>query len=92
MANKLSKEQIQKLNEDIKNGTTLTTVHNSRYHLIVKINAEAICVQSMIQEDSDKGILINLKDLRDAFDEASKNVDTTEAPVDETQGSCDTTE
>lgn len=65
---KLSKEQIAVLNNDINNGTILTAVHNSRYHFIIKINTECVVIQSMLAEDSDKGLIINLKDLRNEFD------------------------
>lgn len=72
MAN-LTKEQIQRLNEDIKNGATLTTVHNSRYHFIIKVNSEAIVIQSMIAEDQDKGVIINLNDLRNEYENQKDN-------------------
>lgn len=68
----LTKEQMQKLNDDLKNGTILATIHNSRYHLIVKVNAEGIIIQSMLAEDNDMGILLNLGDIRKEFDNKTK--------------------
>lgn len=90
MATKLSKEQIQRLNECIKNGTILTTVHNTQYHLILKINAEAICIQSMIADQNDRGLLINLSDVRNAFDETSETDNSAQATGNEEDASCDT--
>lgn len=74
---KLTKEQIVKLNDDINNGTILATVHNSRYHLIVKVNPECIVIQSMESEDNDKGLLINLKDFRTELNSQRGTTETT---------------
>lgn len=63
----LSKEQMQQLNQDLKNGTILATIHNSRYHLIIKVNPEGILVQSMLAEDNDMGIVFNCADIRESF-------------------------
>ena len=70
---KLSQEQIQRLNQDLEHGVTLTTIHNTRYHFIVKINPEAITIQSMLAEDSDSGFIINLSDMREQLDKKHIN-------------------
>lgn len=62
---KLSKEQIAKLNSQVNEGITLTEVHNTAYHLVVKVNTECIVIQSMESADQDRGLLINLKDFRE---------------------------
>lgn len=69
--NKLTEVQIKRLNNDLKHGITLTTVHNSRYHLIIKVNTEAVVIQSMLAENNDKGIIMNLEQLANLFDEKS---------------------
>ena len=66
---KLSNEQIQRLNNDLKHGVTLTTIHNTRYHFIIKVNPEAITIQSMLAEDNDSGFIINLADIREQLNE-----------------------
>lgn len=70
---KLTKEQIQELNKQINSGTTLTTVHNTKYHFIIKINTEGIVVQSMLADDMDKGIMLNLEMLRNEYDNSRTN-------------------
>lgn len=62
---KLTKEQIAKLNAQVNEGITLTEVHNTAYHLVVKVNTECIVIQSMEAADEDRGLLINLKDFRE---------------------------
>ena len=79
---KLTKQQIAKLNDDINNGTTLTAVHNSRYHFVIKINTECIVIQSMLSEDEDKGFLINLADVRDDFDKQRNGESCADSGVD----------
>lgn len=68
----LTKEQIAQLNDDLAHGVTLTTIHNTRYHLIVKVNTEGILVQSMLAEHQDKGIMLNMADIAKVIDEESK--------------------
>lgn len=75
---KLTKEQIAKLNNDINEGTTLTTVHNSRYHMIIKVNTECVVIQSMEADDKDKGLLINLKDMRNELNSQRNDNPATE--------------
>lgn len=75
---KLSKEDIQRLNKQINDGTILCTVHNTSYHLIVKVNTECIVLQSMEAEDKDKGLVINLRDFRESLN--SSRGDQTEDP------------
>lgn len=72
MAN-LTEEQIKEINLQYKNGAIFTEVFNTKYGVLLKINTESIVIQSMIQEDNNKGIIINLADLRKSFDDDRTN-------------------
>lgn len=88
---KLTRQQIAKLNEQVNNGTILTTVHNSSYHLSIMVNTECVVIRSMLAEDNDKGLLINLSDFRNEL-ENSKNSDKSETSTPEETGSSVTKE
>ena len=81
MAN-LTEEQIKEINSQYKNGAIFTEVFNTKYGVILKINTEAIVIQSMVQEDNNKGIIINLADLRKSFDDDRSNKVENSEPCD----------
>ncbi len=64
----LTKEQRENLEKQFNAGSTFTSVVNTSYHLNVKVNTEAIVITSMIADDNDRTIIINLNDVRNAFD------------------------
>lgn len=67
---KLTDEQIERIQKSASEGASFTSIVNTRYHVCVKVNTEAVVMTSMLADDNEKSIIINLADVRTAFDSA----------------------
>lgn len=64
----ITKEQQEKIQKQFTSGACFTSIVNSAYHINVKVNTEAIVITSMLADDNERTIIINMNDVRTAFD------------------------
>ena len=65
----LTNEQIRELNEKVTSGTCLVDICNTRHHISCRVNTECVVLTSLLEGDLDSAIVINLADVRKAFDD-----------------------
>lgn len=63
----LTNEQIKSLNEKLQNGAILVDVLDTTHAFSIKVNTECIVITSMLAEDKERSLLINLADVRAGF-------------------------
>ena len=63
----LTNEQIKSLNEKLQSGAILVDVIDTSHSFSIKVNTECIVITSMLAEDKERSLLINLADVRAGF-------------------------
>lgn len=84
----ITKEQQEKIQKQFTSGACFTSIVNTAYHINVKVNTEAIVITSMLADDNERTIIINMNDVRTAFDkdrEERKNVNDSEIQAEDSK-------
>lgn len=85
---KLSNEQIKSLNEKVQSGAILVDVIDTTHAFSIKVNTECIVITSMLAEDKERSLLINLADVRAGFNAKREEDDNQSSSTESDNNSC----